>query len=99
MTRASIVLLTFAASIFALGGCASSFEAVDRSATAFNQRMVDEERCYSRPEPNGQTLVGCNFTTTSTDTTTTVTTTDSEGRVTSTTTTRTVNGKDVPQHR
>lgn len=99
--RVWLPLITVGAVALAIGGCGSSFEAIDRSAAAFNQRLVDEDRCYSRPAPNGQTVAGCSFvTTTSSDTTTTtVTTTDSEGRVTSTTTTRTVNGQPVPDLR
>ena len=103
MTRGSLALLALVAIAFASGGCGASFDQIDRSAAAFNQRMVDEERCYSRPGPNGQTVAGCTFatTTTTSDTTTTatVTTTDSEGRVTSTATTRTVNGREVPERR
>ena len=71
-------------------GCASTVDAIDRSADALAQNLSTNTRCQSKPQRDGGTTVDCTFWERSTTTTTTTTTTAADGTVTTTSSTRTV---------
>ena len=91
MPRFILACLVGAAVLSGPIGCASTVDAIDRSADALAQNLSTNTRCQSKPQPDGHTTVDCTFwERRKTTTTTTTTTTAADGTVTTTSSTRTV---------